>query len=99
MVHISGDDATPLYCEREDWADVVPIPQYEGVNPIAPIFYNPECAFLALGAPHCGLAHCEVDKDATDYFRGIIKTGEMSPRALELTEKIIRMNAGHYSAW
>ena len=40
-----------------------------------------------------------IDKDATDYFRGIVKTGEMSPRVLELTEKIIRLNPAHYSAW
>ncbi|KAI0701051.1 protein prenylyltransferase [Cytidiella melzeri] len=84
MSHVSGDNTPmkpPLYCEREDWTDIVPIPQYDGVNPIAPIFYNPEY------------------KDATDYFRGIVKTGEMSQRVLELTEKIIRMNAAHYSAW
>ncbi|KAI0763174.1 protein prenylyltransferase [Irpex lacteus] len=84
MSHVSGGDTPskpPLYCEREDWSDIVPIPQYDGVNPIAPIFYNPEY------------------KDATDYFRGILKTGEMSPRVLELTEKIIRMNPAHYSAW
>ena len=40
-----------------------------------------------------------VDKDATDYFRGIVKTGEQSERVLELTETIIRMNPAHYSAW
>jgi protein farnesyltransferase/geranylgeranyltransferase type-1 subunit alpha len=39
------------------------------------------------------------DKDATDYFRGIVKTGEMSNRVLELTEDIIRLNPAHYSAW
>lgn len=39
------------------------------------------------------------DKDATDYFRGVLKTGEMSPRVLQLTEKIIRMNPAHYTAW
>ncbi|KAH7928588.1 protein prenylyltransferase [Leucogyrophana mollusca] len=38
-------------------------------------------------------------KDAADYFRGIVNAGEMSPRVLELTEKIIRMNPAHYSAW
>ena len=46
MSHISGEDTPgkpPLYCEREDWTDVEPIPQYDGVNPLAPIFYNPEC--------------------------------------------------------
>ncbi|KAG6897026.1 hypothetical protein C0992_004554 [Termitomyces sp. T32_za158] len=38
-------------------------------------------------------------KDATDYFRGIVKTGEKSQRVLELTETIIRLNPAHYSAW
>ncbi|KAG6818790.1 hypothetical protein H0H93_001600, partial [Arthromyces matolae] len=38
-------------------------------------------------------------KDATDYFRGIVKTGEKSERVLELTESIIRLNPAHYSAW
>ncbi|THH01451.1 hypothetical protein EW026_g1227 [Hermanssonia centrifuga] len=70
-----------MYSERPDWADVVPLPQYEGVNPIAPIFYTPEY------------------KDATDYFRGVVKTSEMSQRVLDLTETIIRMNPAHYSAW
>jgi hypothetical protein len=39
------------------------------------------------------------DKDATNYFRAIVKSGEMSPRVLELTEHIIRMNPAHYTAW
>ncbi|RXW18993.1 hypothetical protein EST38_g6871 [Candolleomyces aberdarensis] len=38
-------------------------------------------------------------KDATGYFRAIAKSGEKSPRVLVLTEAIIRMNPGHYSAW
>ena len=40
-----------------------------------------------------------IDKDATDYFRGIVKVGERSQRVLELTEAVIRLNPGHYSAW
>ncbi|KAI9509310.1 protein prenylyltransferase [Russula earlei] len=67
--------------ERPEWTDVVPVPQYENIQPLAPIFYSPEY------------------KDATDYFRGIVKTGEKSPRVLELTETIIRLNPAHYSAW
>lgn len=39
------------------------------------------------------------DKDATDYFRAVVKTGEMSPRVLKLTETIIQMNPAHYTAW
>lgn len=39
------------------------------------------------------------DKDATDYFRGVVKIGEKSQRVLQLTETIIRLNPAHYSAW
>lgn len=35
----------------------------------------------------------------TDYFRGIVKTGEKSQRVLDLTESVIRLNPAHYSAW
>ncbi|KAF7965616.1 hypothetical protein HWV62_42641 [Athelia sp. TMB] len=74
-------DVPELYADRKEWADVTPLAQYEGVNPLAPIFYTDEY------------------RDATDYFRGIVKSGEMSPRVLELTEHIIRQNPAHYSAW
>ncbi|KAF9239776.1 hypothetical protein BU15DRAFT_87803 [Melanogaster broomeanus] len=71
----------PLFADRPEWADVIPLEQYEGVSPLAPIFYTSEY------------------KDATNYFRGIVKTGEKSPRVLDLTEHIIRQNPAHYSAW
>ena len=50
MPQISGDtlEGPLLYSERPDWADVTPIPQYEGYNPIAPIFYAPECELALL---------------------------------------------------
>ncbi|PPQ79078.1 hypothetical protein CVT25_002303 [Psilocybe cyanescens] len=32
----------PLFAELPEWADVKPVEQYEGVNPVAPIFYTPE---------------------------------------------------------
>ncbi|KAF8186392.1 hypothetical protein BJ912DRAFT_1022793 [Pholiota molesta] len=78
-LHVAED--TPLFAEREEWADVQPLEQYEGANPIAPIFYTAQY------------------KDATNYFRAIVKSGEKSPRVLELTESIIRQNPAHYSAW
>lgn len=83
MPQITGDEPeeVPLYAERPEWQDVTPISQYEGMNPIAPIFYTPEY------------------KDATDYFRGVVKTGEKSERVLELTLAIIKKNPAHYSAW
>ena len=39
------------------------------------------------------------DKDATDYFRGVMATGERSERVMELTEHLIRMNPAHYTVW
>ena len=33
------------------------------------------------------------------YFRAILKAGEISQRAYELTEEVIRMSAGNYTAW
>ncbi|KAH9006558.1 protein prenylyltransferase [Lactarius hatsudake] len=79
----TADDTTEhvFYAERPEWADVVPVVQYENIQPLAPIFYSPEY------------------KDATDYFRGVVKIGEKSPRVLQLTETIIRLNPAHYSAW
>ncbi|KAL4079430.1 hypothetical protein J3A83DRAFT_1093171 [Scleroderma citrinum] len=71
----------PLFAERPEWEDVVPLAQYESVKPLAPIFYTSEY------------------KDATDYFRAIVKAGEKSVRVLDLTESIIRKNPAHYSAW
>ncbi|KZV75889.1 protein prenylyltransferase [Peniophora sp. CONT] len=71
----------PMYAELEEWADVTPVPQYEGVQPLAPIFYTPEY------------------KDATDYLRGVLASGELSPRVLALTERVIRLNPAHYTAW
>ncbi|KAH9836195.1 protein prenylyltransferase [Rhodofomes roseus] len=70
-----------LYAERPEWADVTPLPQYQGVDALAPINYSAEY------------------QDATDYFRGIVKAGEKSPRVLALTWNIINMNPAHYSAW
>jgi hypothetical protein len=39
------------------------------------------------------------DKDAMDYFRGVVAFKEHSDRVLQLTEHIVRMNPAHYSVW
>lgn len=104
MAHIAIDDPADkvlLYCEKPEWEDVTPIPQYDGVNPIAPIFYTPECKRSSSVDPCRSLMEFAIfaDKDATDYFRAIVRTDEVSERVLQLTEDIIRMNPAHYSAW
>ena len=67
--------------------------------------YSPHFLYRRVSVFHCRCfrhfltIRFKKDKDATDYFRGIIKKGEKSPRVLELTETIIRINPAHYSAW
>ncbi|KAJ1959620.1 CAAX geranylgeranyltransferase alpha subunit [Dispira parvispora] len=40
-----------------------------------------------------------IDAEAMGYFRAIMRSNEKSARALELTEEIIWLNPGHYTAW
>ncbi|KAK2461256.1 hypothetical protein APHAL10511_006783 [Amanita phalloides] len=51
------------------------------------------------GDPMAQIFYTDEYRDATNYFRGIIKKEEKSERALELTEFIIRLNPAHYTAW
>lgn len=77
-----ASSSTPVhFADRPEWADVTPIEQYEGINPLAPILYG------------------KTYKDATDYLRAVVASGEKSPRVLELTEAVVRMNPSHYTAW
>ena len=60
---------------------------------------------LSVQAPSSPRARIDIpaslpaDTDATDYLRAVLKSGEMSPRVLKLTERVIRMNPAHYTAW
>ncbi|KAF8524298.1 hypothetical protein BU17DRAFT_74781 [Hysterangium stoloniferum] len=49
--------------------------------------------------PMAPILYTQEYKDAVDYFRGIVRTGEKSARVLELTEHIIHLNPAHYSVW
>jgi protein farnesyltransferase/geranylgeranyltransferase type-1 subunit alpha len=90
----------PLFAERQEWSDVEPVPQYETGTPVAPILYTPECALSVDCLSRGKTIHCNsTDKDATDYFRAVVKSGERSRRVLELTEELIRLNPAHYTAW
>lgn len=39
------------------------------------------------------------DRDATSYFRAVVKAGEHSQRVLDLTLHIINLNPAHYTVW
>ncbi|KIP06799.1 hypothetical protein PHLGIDRAFT_106551 [Phlebiopsis gigantea 11061_1 CR5-6] len=82
------------YLSSED--DVAPLlycerPEWQDVTPIS--------QYEAVSSPIAPIFYTPEYKDATNYFRGVVKTGETSERVLELTERIIRMNPAHYSAW
>ncbi|KIY70276.1 protein prenylyltransferase [Cylindrobasidium torrendii FP15055 ss-10] len=49
--------------------------------------------------PLAPILYSDEYKDATDYLRGVLKTGEKSERVLTLTESVIRLNPAHYTAW
>ncbi len=100
------DDKIPLFAERPEWADVTPLEQYENLTPLAPILYTEECEpFVFLRSKVLFIdrdVFCRfflADKDATNYFRAIVKKGEKSLRVLDLTEQVIELNPAHYSAW
>lgn len=38
-------DAEPLYSQRPEWSDVIPLEQYENANPLAPILYSEACQY------------------------------------------------------
>lgn len=40
------DGALP-YSQRPEWQDIIPVPQHESLNPLAPIFYTDECTALS----------------------------------------------------
>ncbi|KAI9094392.1 hypothetical protein DFS34DRAFT_629276 [Phlyctochytrium arcticum] len=50
-------------------------------------------------SPLVPIAYSPDYSDAMDYFRAIINKKEYSPRVLELTQHLIRLNPSHYTVW
>lgn len=66
---------------------------FEHYGPLSPIPLDegPE--------PLAPILYDEEYKDATAYMRSLMSLNEYSLRALKITEKVIMMNPGHYTAW
>lgn len=88
-----------LYCENPEWADVTPIPQDDGPNPLVPIAYSKECRYPTNSLKLFTDQESKIDSDAMDYFRAVTRTNEKSERVLTLIQDIIDMNPAHYTVW
>ena len=81
-----------------NWDDIIPVPQDDGPNPVAPIAYPPECnQNKMLSNPE--FKYFLSDKVKMDIFRGVLRIGEHSLRALELTSELLEINAANYTVW
>jgi protein farnesyltransferase/geranylgeranyltransferase type-1 subunit alpha len=49
--------------------------------------------------PLATIAYSPEYAEATAYLRAVMAANEMSERALELTEDVIRLNPAHYTVW
>ena len=87
-----------LFRDRPDWKDVTPVKQDDGPNPVAPIAYSEKC-FHRIFSFILTAEIFHLDKDAMDYFRALLRTGEKSERALQLSEAIIIINSSNFNVW
>jgi protein farnesyltransferase/geranylgeranyltransferase type-1 subunit alpha len=86
---------------EETWADVTPIPQDDGPNPVVKIAYTKDCkalGFIAEGYKLLTMSRAVVT-ELMDLFRGVVARGEYSDRVLDLTEEILEINAANYTVW
>ncbi|PWN54443.1 protein prenylyltransferase [Violaceomyces palustris] len=82
----------PFDPDSKVWEDIEPTYQKEGPNPLCSIMYDPKYSramdlYRSLVSAH------------SDSQPGPSKGLELSPRALALTEHLVRLNPSNYSIW
>lgn len=94
------EESYVMYRHRREWADVTPLKQNDGPNPIVAIAYSERCEFHFYDFAVWILSLLPLTVvDVYDYFRAILATQEKSERALELTTNALRLNAANYTVW
>lgn len=73
----------PIEDHLDKWADVTPVDQYDADT-------DPGI---------CKIDYTPGFIEAMKYFRAIVHANEISRRALELTQVVIGVNYGCYTAW
>ncbi|EKU20394.1 farnesyl-protein transferase alpha-subunit [Nannochloropsis gaditana CCMP526] len=71
------------FSHRLEWQDVTPIPQDD----------------LPASSLVVPIDYPDEYRDATEYMRAALVTGERSRRVHSLAGEVIEMNAAHYTAW
>jgi len=98
----------PLDPSSSDWKDVTPVYQQDGNNPLCPILYDTKCEYRyysdndLASDQHLFTSHYFFsDSSSMDLLRSFLSSPEpeRSPRALALTEHLIRLNASNYTVW
>lgn len=94
------------YSSSPAWSSITPIPLDDGSNYISPS--AAAAAATAEGSaarqqqqitPLATIAYTPEYEEVTAYLRAVMAKDEMSDRALELTEDVIRLNPAHYTVW
>jgi protein farnesyltransferase/geranylgeranyltransferase type-1 subunit alpha len=88
------------YSSSPTWSSVTPIPLDDGLSSYSE---DGEGGGEAGGGssvhPLATIAYSPDYVEATAYLRAVMAANEVSERALELTEDVIRLNPAHYTVW
>lgn len=97
IAEMEGGKKPGRYSGNPAWDDVIPIPQDDGERPLAAIAYTDEYSEGKFPPFHITRFYSLLP--AISYLRAVMAADEHSPRILDLTAHIIRLNPAHYTVW